>query len=201
MAGHVKSNRSPDRRQAKLFEIVGPCCEDYAVTTLFYVEGPLAVPYYKGKAGRTITDDNTALFWEKHPHLTSQRGCYVFGIRASTGFTPAYAGRATKSFKQEVFAHHKLTRYQQYLADVNKGTPVLFFVVAPKKRGAPNAKHIAQLEDFLIQSGVAANPGFLNIQGTKVEEWGIAGVIRGGKGKPSQSAMDFIKMMKFHKPK
>ena len=87
-------------------------------------------------------------------------------------------------------------QYQQYLADVRRGTPILFFVVAPKKKGAPNSKHIAQLEDFLIQAGVAANPLFLNIQGTKIEEWGITGVLRGGKGKKSESARDFIKLMK-----
>jgi predicted Co/Zn/Cd cation transporter (cation efflux family) len=120
----------------------------------------------------------------------------VFGIRASKGYKPAYVGKATKTFKQEVFSHHKLTRYQQYLADVGKGTPVIFFVIAPKRRGAPNSRHIGQLEDFLIQAGVAANPAFLNVRGTKVEEWGIAGVLRSGKGKRSESASELIKLMK-----
>jgi hypothetical protein len=166
------------------------------MATLFTVAGPYKVPVYQGKAGRTITDDNTTQFWKENSGLANQRGCYVFGIRASKGFRPAYAGKATKNFKQEVFSHHKLTRYQQYLADVGKGTPVLFFVIAPKRKGAPNSKHIEQLEDFLIQAGVAANPAFLNIRGTKVEEWGIAGVLRGGKGKRSDSARDFIKLMK-----
>ena len=120
----------------------------------------------------------------------------MFGIRASKGYKPAYVGKATKTFKQEVFSHHKLTRYQQYLADVGKGTPVIFFVIAPKRRGAPNSRHIGQLEDFLIQAGVAANPAFLNVRGTKVEEWGIAGVLRSGKGKRSESASELIKLMK-----
>jgi hypothetical protein len=49
----------------------------------------------------------------------------------------------------------------------------------------------------LIQAGVAANPdNFLNIQGTKIEEWGIAGVLRSGKGKRSQAAKDFVRIMK-----
>ncbi len=72
----------------------------------------------------------------------------------------------------------------------------MFFLIAPKKRGAPNSRHIEQLEDFLIQAGVAANPAFLNIRGTKIEEWGIAGVLRSGKGKRSESASEFVKMMK-----
>ena len=166
------------------------------MATLFSVKGPCKIPIYQGKAGRTITDDNTLQFWKENAELANERGCSVFGIRASKGFRPAYVGKATKNFKQEVFSHHKLTRYQQYLADVSKGTPVLFFVISPKKKGAPNSKHIAQLEEFLIQAGVAANPAFLNIRGTKVEEWGIAGVIRGGQGKSSKSAQEFVRLMK-----
>jgi hypothetical protein len=167
------------------------------MTTLFSVTGPYNVPVYQGKGGRTITDENVIKFWDDNKSLADQRGCYVFGIRAGKGFTPAYVGKATKRFKQEVFAHHKLTRYQRYLADVAKGTPVLFFVIAPKKKGAPNAKHITQLEVFLIQAGVAANPDFfLNVQGTKVEEWGITGVLRSGKGKRSKPAKDFSQLMK-----
>jgi hypothetical protein len=165
--------------------------------TLFSVHGPYEVPAYKGKAGRTITDEDVAKFWTKNPSLADKRGCYVFGIKAGRGYTPAYAGMATKKFKSEAFAHHKLTRYQQFLADVVRGKPVMFFLVAPHKRGAPNSKHIGQLEDFLIQAGVAANPkSFLNIQGTKVEEWGIAGVLRAGQGKRSTDAKEFIRLMK-----
>lgn len=164
--------------------------------TMFNVSGPHEIPFYQGRAGRTITDDNTIQFWKEKEALAGARGCYVFGIRASKGFTVAYVGKATKSFKQEVFSHHKLTRYQQYLADVKKGTPVLFFLIAPQKRGAPNAVHINQLEDFLIQAGVAANQNLLNIRGTKVEEWGITSVLRSGRGKRSKSAKDFIQIMK-----
>ena len=120
----------------------------------------------------------------------------MFGIRAGKGWTPAYVGKATKSFKREIFAHHKLTRYQQFLVDYQKGTPVLFFAVAPTKKGAPNAAHMGELEKFLIQTGLAANQDLMNIKGTKAEEWGIAGVLRGGKGKASQAARDFKKIMK-----
>jgi hypothetical protein len=164
--------------------------------TLFIVTGPYAIPVYQGNAGRTITDENASEFWKKNPSLANQRGCYVFGVRASKGYKPAYVGKATNTFRQEVFSYHKLSKYQQYLADVGKGTPVLFFLIAPKKQGAPNSKHIDQLEDFLIQAGVAANPAFLNIRGTKVEEWGIAGVLRSGKGKRSKHAREFIRLMK-----
>jgi hypothetical protein len=165
------------------------------MATIFSVDGPLDVPFYKGVAGRTITDKNIHAFWATHSELGSRRGCYVFGVRAGRGLTPAYVGKATKSFKQEVFAHHKLTRYQQFLVDYRKGTPVLFFLLAPKKTGAPNSAHISALEDFLIQTGVAANPALLNIKGTKAEDWGISGVLRGGKGKPSWSAKSLRRLL------
>lgn len=163
--------------------------------TLFTVIGPCEVPVYQGKAGRTITDENVREFWAANPELESRRGCYVFGVRAGKGLTPAYVGKATKSLRQEVFAHHKLTRYQQFLVDYRKGTPVLFFLLAPQRKGAPNSAHIGELEDFLIQTGLAANPDLLNIKGTKAEEWGISGVLRGGKGKPSNSAQLFRRLM------
>lgn len=150
----------------------------------------------KGVAGRTITGDNVGEFWESNPDLAESRGCYVFGIKAGRGYTPAYVGKATKTFRQEVFAAHKLAKYQQFLADYRKGTPILFFVVAPSKRGAPNHAHIKDLEDFLIQMGLAANPDLLNIKGTQMEEWGIAGVLRGGQGKPAKDAIQFKKMLK-----
>jgi hypothetical protein len=166
------------------------------VATTFSVEGPFEVAVYQGKAGRTITDENVKTFWADNQVLAKRRGCYVFGIRAGKGWTPGYVGKATKSFKQEVFAHHKLTRYQQFLADYQKGTPVLFFVVLPVKKGKANAAHIGDLERFLIQTGMAANSDLLNIKGTKEAEWGISGVLRSGKGKPSKAAADFRKLMK-----
>jgi len=164
--------------------------------TIFSIEGPREVAYYQGRAGRTITDDNVREFWEANPDVADERGCYVFGVRAGKGMTPAYVGKATATFRQEAFAHHKLTRYQQFLADYQRGTPVMFFIVAPTKRGAPNKTHIAELEVFLIQTGQAANPHLLNVKGTKAEEWGIAGVLRGGRGKPSNGAKEFRRLMK-----
>lgn len=72
---------------------------------------------------------------------------------------------------------------------------MLFFLVAPKRKGALNRSHVSEMERFLIQVALAANPDLLNIQGTRAEEWGIKGVIRGGKGKSSQAAQVFKKMM------
>jgi hypothetical protein len=127
--------------------------------------------------------------------MEKRRGCYIFGIRAAQGFTPGYVGKARKKFEQETFAHHKLTRYQQFLVDYQKGTPIIFFVVAPKNHGKPNIKRIEQLEVFL--ENAAANDDLLNIRGTKAEKWSIAGVLRSkGKGKPSKRASQLKQMLK-----
>ena len=166
------------------------------MATIFVVHRPREVPVYQGKAGRTITDDNVRDFWKANSDIADRRGCYVFAIRAGKGLTPAYVGKATRSFRQETFSPHKLTRYQQFLADYRKGTPILFFLVAPSKKGALNARHVKQLEDFLIQTGLAANPDLMNIKGTKAEEWGISGILRSGKGKPSAGAREFCRAMK-----
>jgi hypothetical protein len=165
------------------------------MTTLFDVHGPLEVPIHQGKGGRAITQEEVDSFWTINPSHASQKGCYVFGIRAGKGFTPGYVGKATKSFKQEIFTTHKLTKYHNFLVAYGKGTPVLFLLLYPAKKGKANTTQIGELERFLIQLGAAANPDILNIKGTKTEEWGIRGVIRAGKGKPSQAATKFKKMM------
>ena len=164
--------------------------------TTFKVQGPFGIPCYKGKAGRTVTPEAIRVFWGDHAALASERGCYVFGIRAGKGFALGYVGKATKSFRQEGFAPHKLAKYQQFLADYVKGTPILFFVVAPAKKGKVNSKDIAALENFLIQKGVDANPELLNVKGTQQEKWAIQGVIRARQGKPTEAARAFKRIMK-----
>ena len=164
--------------------------------TMFSVSGPHAIEMTEGPGGKTILKDNIKTFWAQHTDIAPRRGCYVFCFRAGKGFTPMYVGKATRSFQQEVFASDKQVKYQKALIQYGRGTPVLFFVVSPVKKGAPNTNHIGELEEFLIQTGLAANENLLNIKGTKSEEWGIAGVIRGGKGKPSKKASEFRRAMK-----
>lgn len=164
------------------------------MATLFHVHGPFPIPTYAGKAAKIIDADGIKTFWERHPVLASARGCYVFGIQ-NKSLKPSYVGLASKSFKREVFTPHKLAKYARELADYKKCTPVFFFIVAPKKQGKPNGKHIGQLERFLIELALYVNPGLLNIRGTKQENWGIAGVHRGGRGKPSSAARQLRRML------
>lgn len=166
------------------------------MATKFTVEGPFKIPSLRGKAAKIVNSESAKLFWQKHPELAGERGCYVFAMRAASGFTPGYVGMATKSFKREAFQPHKLAKYQAFLANYHKGSPVLFFVVAPAKRGKPNVSHIALLEDYLIQNALKANPDLLNIKGTKQARWSIAGILRSGKGNASKSAKALKRALK-----
>lgn len=168
---------------------------------LFSVEGPLQVGVLKGPGGRVIRSEEGTDFFRRHSTLGARRGCYVFAIRTggkgATGGTmkPWYVGKATKTFSQECFADHKLTKYNECLAMTKKGTPVLFLVTAPKGKGKPPTNLIAELEAFLIQAAMAQNENILNVKGTKTPRWAIHRVTEPGKGKPPKSAFQFRKTM------
>jgi len=95
------------------------------------------------------------------------------------------------------FTPHKLGKYNEGLVEYARGTPVLFLLTPPERRGPPNQGHINELEAFLIQTGVAANEDLLNVQGTGGADWTITGVLRAGQGRPSDSASLFKTMMRF----
>ena len=164
--------------------------------TEFQVVGPFGIPVYRGASGRIIRKEDGEEFFKTHQGYGDRVGCYVFGMRAGRGITPVYVGKTNRRFLAECFTSDKLTKYNRCLVDYLRGTPVMFFVVLPKKRGVDNKAHIKELEEFLIQAGVAANPDLLNVKGTKKAEWSIIGVLRTGRGKPSQAASSFKNMMK-----
>lgn len=119
-------------------------------------------------------------FWDadgEANYLAAERGCYVFAMR-NRGLTPIYVGKATRTFKQEVFNKPNLHKYHNGFSNYAIGTPVMYFVVPQKTKGPANAKHIGELEDFLIQAGVAKNPDLQNVRGTQQPKWNIQGVLR-----------------------
>ncbi len=67
----------------------------------------------------------------------------------------------------------------------------MYFVVHPKRRGPTNERQIAEIEDFLIQAGVAKNPNLQNVKGTQQPSWSIKGVIRSGAGKRADPEVQF----------
>lgn len=155
----------------------------------FYVVGPFEVPVTKGKGGRVICSEDVKKFWTSNEDLADERGCYVFAFRASKGFKPIYIGKTTKSFKQEAFTSHKLSKYAEGFSDQKRGTAVMFFVCAERTRGRVNAVAIDELESFLIQSGMAANPKLVNDRKKETEAWTVNGLVR-SRGKPSDAARD-----------
>ena len=161
----------------------------------FSVYGPFEVPCEQGPGGRSVTEENVREFWMKHRKYRGRRGCYVFGMRAGKGLAPGYVGKATRSFEREVFTDHKLLRYQRFMAQYAKGTPVIFLLSSPEQRGKPNRNEIGKVEAYLIELAATANEDLLNIKGAKPPKWGIRGVVRGGKGKTHKGVTAFRKMM------
>ena len=163
----------------------------------FEVHGPYEVATHPDS--RVITKEEGTEFFRGHPHLSERRGAYVFGVRSGGGITPVYVGQAKRGYAQECFTADKGLKYTLGLAAYEKGTPVLFFVAVPRKKGPTNEKVIHDLEDFLIQNAKAKNPDLVNKRGAKEANWAISGVIRSGQGKPSEAARIFRSMMGFEK--
>ncbi|MFA6561653.1 MAG: hypothetical protein WCV00_07060 [Verrucomicrobiia bacterium] len=160
----------------------------------FTIYGEFEVPLKKGKRHDYIPVDCPD-FWRHVPHM-NDRGCYIFAIRAGKGVRPVYVGKTKRTFAKEVFTDHKIAQhYTPALANTDKGTPVIFLVVAPSGRGRPNSKMIGDLETFLIQVGVAKNPNLSNIQNRQEARWGIKGVVRGGSGRTTKTEKRFKTMM------
>ena len=146
--------------------------------------------------GRQVSAANGKAFWAVHTGIATQAGCYVFAFKASKGYKPVYAGKATKSFKQEVFTPHKLNHFNTGLGHQKRGTPVLFFVCLNKTSGAVSESAIDEAESYLIQAGLAANADLLNDKKTKVATWSINGIVRSKAGKPSAAACELRKCIK-----
>jgi len=159
----------------------------------FEIHGPFSVSWEKRPGGRHLIFKDFWLPDSEASYLAEMKGCYVFTIRNKT-LTPVYVGKATKSFKQETFNPSNRHKYSEGFSEYAKGTPLIYFAVLPKTKGPVNAKQISQVEDFLIQAGVAKNPGLQNVKGAQTPPWSIKGVIRHGAGKPSAAESDFARL-------
>ena len=164
---------------------------------IFQVVGPFRVHRSRESGGRMITDEDVRQFWQLHTKYSGHRGCYVFARHAGKGYTPGYVGKATKSLKQEIFTPDKLNKYHRFLIQRKKGAGVFFFILAPNRKGKTNLRQIAKVEKFLINLGFSANRHLINKHYTKIEPWGIRGMVRGGQGKVAKGAGDFRRMMGF----
>lgn len=159
----------------------------------FTVHGPFEIPVRHEVAARIIDYDNLEeRFWQVND-CGSRRGCYVFGLRTSRGIIPFYVGKTAGSFEGECFQAHKMVKYLEAIAKRLKGTPVMFFVCT---EGPGVYEHaIARLEEQLIGLAVARNDDLANIVGTNDEPIIIRGVLGHGKGRASEVALKFKKML------
>ena len=161
----------------------------------FEVHGPFKVPFQANAGGKAITSKEAKAFWMANPAFARSKGCYIFAIKASKGMKPLYVGKATRTFAGEVFTPHKLAKYMTALSYSKKGTPLLFLLCHPTGKGATNKSNIDDLESFLIQEGMRANPQLVNERKTRPDAWSIAGVLRDGRGKPSRAAQDLKRLL------
>lgn len=161
--------------------------------TQFTAHGPFKIPIARLPGGKEIGAEQIAKFWEQNPDFEDACGVYVFAMRSGPGVTPMYVGKATRSFGREAFADHKRVKYGRGLREYKKGTPVMFFVTYPAKKGKVNGRHIAALEKYLIRQGAEVNPRLLNITHTKPVAWGIRGVLRSDTKSPTNEARGFAR--------
>jgi len=162
------------------------------------VSGPFEIPFSLSQAKIKCIDTHHAKeFWSKAETepFHKKQGIYVFCTRAGKGFRPVYVGKSSKGFKGECFTSHKLHHYAQALSNGDKGKPVMFFIAAAGKINKIPAKTISEIEDLMIQFAIAKNPNLRNKVGTKVADWTIKGVVRGGKGKQTKAASAFTTLM------
>jgi hypothetical protein len=155
----------------------------------FQPAGPFSLKVEKMRYGRTIDDKALSAFWKtsKVTPFAQKVGCYIFAM----GNKPYYVGKATKSFKQELFSSKNLATYRRVVAEA-AGKARIYFVAHRKldgQKGARPTKVISQVEKLLIGMAHEANPDLENVQHlNKEDRFVIVGVYNSGRGKPSQSA-------------
>jgi hypothetical protein len=161
----------------------------------FTIVGPFVVPVVVGRGGgRVIDRSRLAEFWAD-ANCGRHVGCYVFGIRSGRGTLPYYAGRTTNSFEGEAFQPHKITKYNEVLIDVVRGTAVMYFAVLDRSRGPRNETAVIALEERLIGLGMQRNPNMANVSGTREDAIIVHGVMGPRRGRPTVPASAFKAMM------
>ncbi len=169
----------------------------------FKVHGPISIPYKENeKRSKHISVADAKEFWlEIDKSLAKERGCYVFCLKYRGKVIPYYIGKACKSFSQEVFTSHKLTKFNEALHASPSSKPVIYFVVHPKQKGKTNESAIDELETYLIQSAIMINPEIKNIHKTVGRKWTISNVIDQVPGRTREDEKSFSKSMGLSGPR
>jgi len=167
--------------------------------TKLKVFGFFEIPFNKvGGTKKHISKENIREFWKtiKNRKLENKQGCYVFAMK-SKGCMPYYIGmtKNTNGFEKEAFEDNKVNKYNSFLVNGKRGTPVMYFVAPDGNKKVVDSNDLKQIEKFLIQNGKLRNPDILNKHHAKIPDWEIDGVVRSGKGHPGKIALEFKTMM------
>jgi hypothetical protein len=134
-------------------------------------------------------------FCNRHPDVLDSAGCYVFALKASQGYKPWYIGKTDTSFRSEAFTNDKLQKYNEAVSNGQRGTGLLFFLVAPGRAGQQRHRRISELERYLIQDAAKKNPDLVNVHGANAPDWGIRGILRSRRGSANAASGTLKKVM------
>ncbi len=169
------------------------------VSVQLEVSQPFEICCRKSASGsaRRIDNGEIKAFWATTVSAFSMKqGCYVFALEMRSGkYMPWYVGKTKKqTFQKECFGHFQLGKYNRALFE-HKGKPVMWFVAPQGNKNVLPKQVIKEMERFLIRQGRYENPEILNKANAGLPQWGIKGVLRKGKGKPSSDEKAFSRMM------
>ncbi len=162
------------------------------------IYGPFKIPVAKKRITRLIGKSQVEKFLAllDEEGMSKKQGCYIFALRHVQGYSPYYIGQTTSTMREECMQQEQLRCYNDALKKEGKtGTPAMF-IVAPEGSKKVVSKQIRnELETALIQIALIKNPNIRNLKKTQRPKWSIPGVIRGGRGRPTETAVKFKTMM------
>jgi hypothetical protein len=126
------------------------------------VIGPVQVPFVTNGSGAMVDVDALDRgFWDNVGwDLADAFGCFIISIIDRHEADPWYIGGAWRLYRNEVFASHKLTKFDEAMFKAQRGVPAVTFVVVPPASWAAEA--ILGIERALIPLGRLVNPRLLN---------------------------------------
>jgi hypothetical protein len=176
----------------------------------FQVEGPYTLQRF-GQLHEIITNQSKQTLKktldDEGRGLSIARGCYVFAIKAASGYTPYYVGQANKqSILAEALSPPKLTIYNEVCSNTN-GTPVLFFLpmITPNGKYCKTTvrrRSITFLERWLIAQALGKNPNLYNTSETQfLRKLHVVGVFNATQGESTTQSRALTKALGFRKIK
>jgi hypothetical protein len=169
----------------------------------FDVSGPFVLKRFGKKIQILTKETKTALktILDNTEGLADARGCYVFAIRASQGYTPHYVGQAAKQpVVDEAMSDPKLTIYNQVCANHN-GSPVLFLLPMMTPTGRYNAGNqsspaLTFLERWLISQALEKNPNLYNTKETRyLRKLHVVGLFNATQGEATKQSRALSKAL------